>query len=91
MGEAFPLVLKTPRPSGNPMEVMLAAGRSGVAVELDGTRDDQALARWERFGDALDTVESLALHGRCFRPASGLLPERFAETVAYERRVAKIV
>ena len=26
MGKAFPLVLKTPRPSGNPMGVMLAAG-----------------------------------------------------------------
>ena len=71
MGEAFPLVLETPRPSGNPMGMMLAAGRSGITVELDGTRDDQALARWERFGDALDTVESLALHGRRFGPASG--------------------
>ena len=36
MGEAFPLVLKTPRPSGNPMGVMLAAGKSGITVELGG-------------------------------------------------------
>lgn len=36
MGEAFSLVLKTPRPSGNPMGVMLAAGRSGITVELGG-------------------------------------------------------
>ena len=36
MGEAFSLVLKTPRPSGNPMGVMLAAGKSGITVELGG-------------------------------------------------------
>ena len=36
MGEAFSLVLKTPRPKGNPMGVMLAAGKSGITVELGG-------------------------------------------------------
>ncbi len=36
MGEAFSLVLTTPRPKGNPMGVMLAAGKSGITVELGG-------------------------------------------------------
>ena len=36
MGASFSLVLKTPRPQGNPMGVMLAAGKSGITVELGG-------------------------------------------------------
>ena len=36
MGEAFSLVLTTPRPKGNPMGVMLEAGKCGITVELGG-------------------------------------------------------
>ncbi len=36
MGEDFSLVLGTPRPSGNPMGVMLQAGKHGITVELGG-------------------------------------------------------
>ena len=36
MGENFSLVLGTPRPTGNPMGVMLNAGKAGITVELGG-------------------------------------------------------
>ena len=36
MGEDFALVLGTPRPKGNPMGVMLNAGKAGITVELGG-------------------------------------------------------
>ena len=36
MGEAFSLVLTTQRPKGNPMGVMLEAGKHGITVELGG-------------------------------------------------------
>lgn len=36
MGESFSLVLGTPRPKGNPMGVMLNAGKAGITVELGG-------------------------------------------------------